>query len=138
MHILKMQIYIFGFAYVCKIFGFCTFGFAYLGIFLFLYVSAYLSLLCIMLYQSSMQKICTKYARNMPKYAYYMPMYALEMQLYARNMQNCNNIDGLSQIRKRYALNMPEICLNVQLICSYMLQNSNKDCNRQICKKNMH
>ena len=57
----------------------------------------------------------------MPKYAYYMPMYALEMQLYARNMQNCNNIDGLSQIRKRYALNMPEICLNVQLICSYML-----------------
>ena len=56
-----------------------------------------------------MQKICTKYARNMLKYAHYMPLYAINMQLCALNMQNKMRIDCISQICKTYARNMPEI-----------------------------
>ena len=63
---------------------------------------------------SNMQKICPKYARFMLKYAYYMPFYAINMQLYAPNMRKiCKYIDCISQICKRYARNMPEICLNM-------------------------
>ena len=81
------------------------------------------------------------------------------MQLYVRNMQViCNYmseickkyaqyIDCISQIWKKYALNMPEICTNMQIICSYMLKICsympkicNKyaqyiDCISRICKK---
>ena len=51
-----------------------------------------------------MQKICTKYAKNMPKYAYYMQLYVIIMQLYAPNMHKiCKYIDCNSQICIRYA-----------------------------------
>ena len=51
-----------------------------------------------------MQKICIKYARNMPKYAYYKQLYVINMQLHAANMhQVCKCIDCISQICKRYA-----------------------------------
>ena len=37
-----------------------------------------------------MQKICTKYAKNMLKYAINMPLYAQNMLVYAKNMQKKN------------------------------------------------
>ena len=64
-----------------------------------------------------MQKICTKYARNMLKYAHFMQLYARNMQLYEPNMQIIfEYIDCISKVCKKYDLNMPEICLNMQLI----------------------
>ena len=60
-----------------------------------------------------MQKICTKYARNMPKYAYYVELYAINMLLYAPNMhQICKctvsvkNAKDMHGICQKYARNM--------------------------------
>ena len=92
-----------------------------------------------------MQKICTKYARNMHKYFRNM----LEICNYMSEIciKYAQYIDCISHIWKKYALNMPEICTNMQIICSYMLKICsympkicNKyaqyiDCISRICKK---
>ena len=65
-----------------------------------------------------MHEICQK----MLKYAHYMPLNAINMQLYA----------VLVKYVKKYARNMPEICLNMQDICRYMP----KICRPEICNKN--
>ena len=43
--------------------------------------------ICIYMYKSNMQEICSKYARDMHKYAGNMQLYAKNMQVYAKNMQ---------------------------------------------------
>ena len=65
-----------------------------------------------MLYYANIQKICTKYARNISNYAYHMQLYgiiiyAIEMQLckkYAkknsRNYIDCNNVTVLVKYAK--------------------------------------
>ena len=56
------------------------------------------------LYQSNMQSICTKYAKNMLKYVYHMQLYASNMHLYAKKY--ALNL----QIYRLYQLNMQETC----------------------------
>ena len=54
-----------------------------------------------------------------------MLKYAKNMQSYLNNMHKiCIYIDSdcISQICKRYARNIPEICLNMQVICRYVLE----------------
>ena len=66
-----------------------------------------------------MQKICTKYDRNMHKYAGNMQRYAKNMQVYAKKMQEiCKYVDCISQNAKKYAVkickNMPFYMQNMQ------------------------
>ena len=92
-----------------------------------------------------MQKICTKYARNMHKYV--RNMHEICNYMSEICIKYAQYIDCISHIWKKYALNMPEICTNMQIICSYMLKICsympkicNKyaqyiDCISRICKK---
>jgi len=75
-----------------------------------------------------MQKICKKYALNMPKYVEICIIYAEKMHRYARNMylicmeyaKICINMHQKHQyveICMIYANNMQQICTNMQAIC---------------------
>ena len=47
-----------------------------------------------------------------------MHKYAKNIQIYVKDMHEiCKYIDCISQICKRYPRNMPEICLNMHIIC---------------------
>ena len=59
------------------------------------------------LYQQNMQKICTKYARNMHKFASNMQLYAKNKQLCAQNMHKYANIQT---VLVEYAKDMYKIC----------------------------